>query len=180
MRHVVGDQQGGSPERYVFLAGDADAVYAVGEQPEHEADQIIGDDGDDVGGDQQHGDTEAEHDGRGAEVQAGVGEPHDGARDEHADGLVEVVGGHHAALFAGIAALLDVGIERDHEEAAGHRQANHGSRGEREGVARGNQCQGEESHERRAHGDEAEFHLIAGEAAGQHIAGADADSQEGP
>ncbi len=33
---------------------------------------------------------------------------------------------------------------------------------------------------RGAHGDEAEFHFIAGEAAGQHVADADADGEEGP
>src|SRR5450759_3084672 len=180
VRHVVGDQQRGSPEGHVFLAVDADAEEAVGEHPQHEADQIIRDDGDDVDRDREQRDAEAEHDGGGAEVQAGVTEPHDEARDEHADGLVEIVGGHHAALFAGVAALLDVGVERDHEEAAGHRQANHRGGGEREGVAHGHQGEREKAHERSAHGDQPEFHLIAGEAAGQHVARADADGEEGP
>ena len=62
MRHVVGDQQRGSAEGHVFLAVDADAEDAVGEQPEHEADQVIRHDGDDVGGDQEQRKAEAEHD----------------------------------------------------------------------------------------------------------------------
>ena len=99
---------------------------------------------------------------------------------EHADGLVEVVGGDDAAFFAGVAALLDVGVERDDEEAARHREADHGGGGEGEGVAHDYQGEGEEAHECGAHGDEAELHLIAGEAAGQHVAGADADGEEGP
>ena len=68
----------------------------------------------------------------GAEVQARVAEPHHGARDQHPDGLVEIVGGDHAALFLRVAALLDVGVERHHEEAAGHRQEDHRDGGQRE------------------------------------------------
>ena len=45
------------------------------------------------------------------------------AGEQHADGVVEVVGGDDAALFAALAALLQVGVERHDEEAAGDRRA---------------------------------------------------------
>ena len=180
VRHMVGDEQRGSAERHVFLAVDADAEDAVGEQPEHEADQIFRDDGDDVGGDQEQGKAEAEHDRGGAEMQPRVAEPDREARDQHPDGLVEIVGGHDAPFFARIAALLDVGVERDDEEAAGHRQADHRGGGEREGVAHGHQREREDAHERRAQGHQPEFHLIAGEAPGHHVARTDSDGEEGP
>ena len=47
-------------------------------------------------------------------------------------------------------------------------------------MARGSQGQREESHYASAHRDQAEFHLVAGEAAGQHVAHTDADGEEGP
>ena len=47
-------------------------------------------------------------------------------------------------------------------------------------MAHGHQGESEEAHQRRAHGDQPEFHLIAGEASGQHVAGTDSDGEEGP
>ena len=48
VRHVIRHQQRGPVEGHVFLALDADAEDAVREQPEHEAHEVIGHDGDDV------------------------------------------------------------------------------------------------------------------------------------
>ena len=65
VRHVVRHQQRGAAEGHVLLADDADAEDGVGEQPEHEADQVIGDDGHDVDGDQRGWrNAEDKHDAR--------------------------------------------------------------------------------------------------------------------
>ena len=47
-------------------------------------------------------------------------------------------------------------------------------------MAHGHQREREEAHQRGAQRHQPEFHLVAGEAAGQHVAGADADGEEGP
>ena len=117
----------------------------------------------------------------GAEVQPRVAEPDQAGGEQHADGLIEIVGGHDAALFArsrcAAACRRRAARRRVRWPSPGRRRRRWQSAKE---WRTADQREGEESHEGGAQGHEAEFHLVAGEAPGQHVARADADGEEGP
>ena len=93
--------------------------------------------------------------------------------EQQADGVVEVVGGDDAALFATAGALLQERVERHDEEARRHAEQREHQHGTGIRAAREEERDAEDAHEGGPSGHEAEFDFVAGETAGEQAAGAD-------
>ena len=175
---MVGDQQRRPVQRHVIRVHDADAVDAVRQHPQAEADQEVRQQ------DQQVGNDRERRQARQRRNQVGrcmdESRQHHGAGGQQDPGSVHhVVGGDQLAALVLVGLLLEHGVERHAVEAA--EESEQGEAGHGRGIAALDRRQ-----RQRAAGDadsadrhQAKLHLVPGEPPGGQAADSDADGDRG-
>jgi hypothetical protein len=171
---VVADQERRAAARQVLRADDADAVDRVGEEPEREADHEVGQQVQHVERHDEGDEADDQHHLVGRQLQHVAEEPERAGGQQHAEHVEEVGGADQPAALVGGRALLQVGVERHHEEAAGETEQDQRGEGEAEGGRRpGQQQRADADADRPRH--QAELRPCRRRAAGGGAADADAD-----
>ncbi len=171
---MVADQQGRAFARHVLRTRHSDAVDAVGQQPQQEAHEEIAELDQHVDRGGEGGEPDHQHDLVGRQMHRVAQHPQH-ARGEHdAEHVEEIVGGDQPAALVGAGAQLQEGVERHDEQAGG--EADQRQRDQRQGVGGGRrrQQQGADADADRSQGHQAEFHMVARQAAGGDAAESDA------
>lgn len=177
---VVGDQERRPLHGEILGAHDADAVKEPHGDKGDETEQEVGKKPKGERGQEQGGGADqAEALGR-AELQRPAEKPGESRCHQYPDPVDEAGGGQHFAALGGIGPELDEGLQRQAEEAGGDsEEGDDGQAGDE--VVRGDVQQDRRDGEAgRPDGDDAEFHVPAGEFRRQQGAETDAErrSQE--
>ncbi|MCU0242930.1 MAG: hypothetical protein MUF51_10965 [Vicinamibacteria bacterium] len=178
-REVIAYEQRPALGRDVVAADDAHAVERVREQPEHEAQQSVGQERQGVDRRAECDDTRYQEHVLRREMRDRRGQVVEPGRRDKTHRREEVREGDHAALARLVGAMLDEGVDGHDEEAAEEAEQGEVRQHPRERQARRGERDREGSQAQRPEGDQAVLDLVAREAAGRHAAEADADRERG-